>query len=158
LYGLHFVIAFVIAKLMRGNVFAALMATFFGNPLTYFPIALVSLRTGYWLTDQEQFDESRHGVMDSFVRASDDLWDNFKAIFTPKEADWSRLFDFFDEVFYPFLIGGIVPGVVAGLIAYYMSVPVIRAYQKRRTAKVKAKLDALRKKARLKAGAAKKSD
>lgn len=158
LYGLHFLLAFIIAKMMRGNVFAALMATFFGNPLTYLPIAMVSLRTGYWLTGQEQFDEDRQGVLRSFARASDDLWDNFKSIFTHKDAHWDRLVEFFDQVFYPFLIGGIVPGVVAGLIAYYMSVPVIRAYQKRRTAKVRAKLEALRKKARLKAGAAKKSD
>ena len=158
LYGLHFVFAFIIAKLMRGNVFAALMATFFGNPLTYVPIAMVSLRIGYWLTGQEQFDESRQGVARSLARASNDLWDNFKALFTPKEADWGRLVDFFDQFFYPFLIGGIVPGVIAGLVAYYMSVPVIRAYQKRRIAKVKAKFEALRKKARQKAGAVNKSD
>ena len=158
LYGLHFVAAFLVAKLMRGNAFAALMATFLGNPLTYFPIAQISLRTGYWLTGEEQFDESRQGVMRSFVRASTDLWGNFKAIFTQRDANWGHLFEFFDQVFYPFLIGGIVPGVVAGLIAYYMSVPVIRAYQKRRIAKVKAKFEALRKKARLKAGTPKKSD
>ena len=46
-YGLHFVIAAVIAKLMRGNILASLMATFFGFPPTYIPIAIASLGTGY---------------------------------------------------------------------------------------------------------------
>ena len=157
-YGLHFLLAFLIAKVMRGNIFAALMATFFGNPLTYLPIAQVSLRTGYFLTGQDQFDENRHGVLRSFARASDDLWDNFKAIFTHREADWGRLSEFYSEVFYPFLIGGIIPGVITGLIAYYLSVPVIRAYQKRRSAKVRAKLSALRRKARMQADAVRNSD
>lgn len=139
-FGLHFLVAFLIAKAMRGNVFAALMATFFGNPLTYFPIAQVSLRTGYWLTGEDQFDDTRQGVLRSFVRASDDLWDNFTAIFTHHNLHWENLIEFYDRVFYPFMIGGIIPGVVAGIIAYYLSVPVIRAYQKRRGQKRAAKL------------------
>ena len=48
-YGIHFVFAALIATIMRGNILAALMATFFGNPLTYVPIGLVSLQTGHWL-------------------------------------------------------------------------------------------------------------
>lgn len=145
-FGMHFLVAFLIAKVMRGNVFAALMATFFGNPLTYLPIALVSLRTGYWLTGEDQFDESRQSVLRSFARASDDLWDNFTALFTHHEAHWDRLYEFYDQVFYPFMVGSIIPGVVSGLIAYYLAVPVIRAYQKRRASKLAAKIRARRQK------------
>ena len=36
-YGLHFLSAFLIAKVMRGNILAAILGTFFGNPIT-FPI------------------------------------------------------------------------------------------------------------------------
>src|SRR6056297_4272605 len=38
-YGLHFVTAAILAWVMRGNILAALLSTFFGNPLTYVPIS-----------------------------------------------------------------------------------------------------------------------
>ena len=144
-YGLHFVLAFLVAKLMRGNVFAALVATFLGNPLTYLPIAWVSLRTGYWLTRDQYFHESSRSIRRSFSEASQDLWFNFRALFTPHYMEWDRLIDFFQHVFYPFLVGGILPGLLAGLIAYYLSVPVIRSYQKLRTRRLTKKLRQRRK-------------
>ncbi|MDG1739423.1 MAG: DUF2062 domain-containing protein [Paracoccaceae bacterium] len=147
-YGLHFILAYLIAKAMRANVFAALTATFFGNPLTYFPIAVLSIRIGNFLVGTGGVDEDKQGIMHKFGQATDDLWDNFKAIFTHREAHWDRLIDFYDQVFYPFMIGGIIPGVITGLIAYYLSVPVIRAYQKRRTAKRRAKFIAAQEKAK----------
>ncbi len=147
-YGLHFILAYLIAKAMRANVFAALTATFFGNPLTYFPIAIVSIRIGNFLVGTGGVDEDKRGIMHKFGQATDDLWDNFKSIFTHREAHWDRLIDFYDQVFYPFMIGGIVPGVIAGLISYYLSVPVIRAYQKRRMSKPRAKIRAAREKSK----------
>ncbi|MEL6701846.1 MAG: DUF2062 domain-containing protein, partial [Pseudomonadota bacterium] len=48
-YGLHFIVAGTIAFFMRGNVIAALLATFFGNPLTYVPIGIAALQTGHFL-------------------------------------------------------------------------------------------------------------
>ena len=41
LYGFHFFIAILIARVFQGNILAALLGTFFGNPLTYIPIGLV---------------------------------------------------------------------------------------------------------------------
>ena len=54
-----------LATLMRGNVIAALMATFFGNPLTYVPIGVISLKTGPggaslpWATDSARLAASQ---------------------------------------------------------------------------------------------------
>ena len=48
-YGLHFVAAILLARVFNGNALAALLATFFGNPLTYIPIGLVSLQTGHFI-------------------------------------------------------------------------------------------------------------
>ena len=143
-YGLHFFVAAFLAVLMRGNVFAALMATFFGNPATYIPIGVVSLQTGHWLIGTE-FDEDRASSFGrKFVDASRDLKDNLIAMFTNDVADWRGILLFYDEVFYPYMIGGLIPGVVAGTIAYFMSLPVIRAYKARRKARIKAKFDAIR--------------
>ena len=59
--------------------------------------------------------------------------------------DWQRLRIFFDEVFFPYMIGGIIPGIIAATIAYYISVPLIRAYQNRRRKVLRNKLAQLKK-------------
>lgn len=68
-------------------------------------------------------------------------------MFTDAEADWHGLKIFWGEVFYPYLIGGILPGIVVATVAYYLTVPVIRAYQKRRAKQIQAKFEALKAKA-----------
>ena len=150
-YGLHFFIAALIAMIMRGNILASLMATFFGNPLTYIPIAYTSLTMGHWMLGT-RLDRSllapreadTCGVGCQFSNAFDDLWHNFKAIFTDEKMDWRGLSEFNSEVFYPYLVGGIVPGIIVATIAYYLSVPVIRAYQNRRRKALRAKLSQLK--------------
>ncbi len=146
-YGLHFIVAALLAKLMRGNILAALLATFFGNPLTYLPIAVASLGTGRFIfgAPPQQPGEA-HTIGGKFVNAGRDLWDNLIALFTSEKSDWTRLGVFFDDIFLPYLVGGIVPGVIAASICYYLVVPVIRVYQNRRKGRIKAKFLALRKK------------
>ncbi len=149
-YGFHFVVSALIAIVMRGNILAALLATFFGNPLTYLPIGVISLRTGYFLLGMDHHPQEMHRSLGGkFVDAGRDLQHNLIAAFSDKDMDWSNLSVFYHEVFFPYLIGGIIPGVIAGLIAYYVSVPLIRAYQNRRKGALKAKLAALKGKAHL---------
>ncbi|NIY96277.1 DUF2062 domain-containing protein [Salipiger sp. HF18] len=145
-YGMHFFVAGTLAWILRGNIIAALLGTFFGNPLTYVPIAIASLRTGYWLLDINRHEPHHRSILASFSYASGDLWENTVAWFTGAPTNWSNLHVFYDVVFYPYMIGGILPGIVTGLVAYYLTVPLIRAYQNRRKGALKAKLEALRKK------------
>ncbi|MEM8580152.1 MAG: DUF2062 domain-containing protein [Pseudomonadota bacterium] len=149
-YGLHFVIAALLAKAMRGNIFAALFGTLFGNPLTYLPIGVVSLKVGHFILGTEFDEEVDKSLVGKFGDAMADLWYNFFALFTDRDADWSHLGRFYDEVFFPYLIGGILPGIVAATVCYYLSLPVLLAYQKRRRGKLKKKLEALRSQAELK--------
>ncbi|MEM9584487.1 MAG: DUF2062 domain-containing protein [Pseudomonadota bacterium] len=148
-YGLHFFIAAGLAKIGRGNILAALMSTFFGNPLTYLPIGVISLKTGHFLLGTE-FEEDMN-IGRRFAGAWRDLKDNFFAIFTDDRADWHRLGIFYDEVFFPYMVGGIIPGVIAGITCYYLSLPLITAYQNRRTGRLKAKLQEIRDKKAAKA-------
>ncbi|PTX57303.1 hypothetical protein C8N43_1970 [Litoreibacter ponti] len=141
-YGFHFFIAAGLAKVMRGNILAALMSTFFGNPLTYLPIGVISLKTGHFLLGTE-FEEDMH-IGHRFAGAWRDLKHNFWAMFNENEADWHRLSDFYDEVFFPYMIGGLIPGVLFGLAAYVLSRPLIAAYQNRRRGRIKAKLDEIK--------------
>lgn len=157
-YSLHFLIAFIIARIMRGNILAALMATFFGNPLTYVPIGFISLKTGHFLLGTTFEEGDARSFSGKFVDALGDLKNNFVALFAGGEPDWSGLSVFYDEVFFPYLIGGLVPGIVAGTVCYVLSLPLIRAYQKRRKKVIKKKFDAIRKKAESEADAADKRD
>ncbi|WP_375279260.1 DUF2062 domain-containing protein [Pseudooctadecabacter sp.] len=150
-YGLHFFIAAGMAKIMRGNILASLMATFFGNPLTYLPIAWSALATGHWLLgtrmDRELLGTERGGdcrIGCQFGNAFEDLWQNFVAIFTHDRMDWRGLSNFYEGVFYPYMIGGIIPGIVTASLCYYLSVPVIRAYQNHRRKILREKLAQLK--------------
>lgn len=146
-YGLHFLVAFLIARSIRGNILAALSSTFFGNPLTYVPIGVVSLKTGYFLLGTE-FDEGVHrSFFGKFADAGLDLKNNLFALFTDADADWNGLIVFFKQIFYPYMIGGLIPGVVTATIAYVLTLPLIRAYQQRRKSRIKAKFEAIKKKA-----------
>lgn len=159
-FGMHFVLAALVAKIMRGNIIASLLATFVGNPLTFLPIATISFQTGNFLLGRT-FDRdfgSHRSLAGKFADAWGDLTHNFLALFTDEMADWHALYVFYDEVFFPYMIGGIIPGLVAGVVGYYLSLPVIQAYQNRRKGRLKAKLKALREKAAARAEAGDRGD
>lgn len=147
-YGLHFICAGLIALVMRGNIIASLMATFFGNPLTYVPIGVVSLQTGHWLLGSRLSEEDERSFGGKFVDAGEDLWNNLWHFVLGERTDWTQWQVFYNEVFFPYMVGGIVPGVIMGTIGYYVSVPLIRAYQHRRKGVIKAKLEAIKAKAK----------
>lgn len=143
-FGMHFVVAALLAIVVRGNVLASLLGTFVGNPLTYVPIGIISLTTGHFMLGRPPHDHGGRSFGGKFIDAAGDLKDNLIALVTDKDADWTGLAVFYHDVFYPYLIGGIVPGLVAGIVAYYVSVPLIRAYQHRRRGALKKKLAAIR--------------
>lgn len=158
LFGLHFLGAVLLARLMKGNIVASLMATFVGNPFTFVFIALASLQTGHWLLGTELKEGELRALSRKFGDAGSDLWHNFMAIFTHAKMDWSGLAIFSRDVFYPYLVGGIIPGIFFATLAYVASVPLLRAYQKRRKGLIKAKFEALKQKTAAKADAKRKMD
>ena len=144
-FGLHFIIALVLAKLMRGNMLASLLGTFFGNPLTLVPISFTALNTGYFILGGRPDNGMMHALPGLFSGASRDLWHNFTAMFGAGVAEWSRLAIFYKEVFLPYLVGGIIPGIIAGTMCYMLCVPLVRAYQNRRRNALREKMARLQK-------------
>ncbi len=139
-FGLHFLIAWFLARVMRGNVLAALISTFFGNPLTYVPIAATSLWFGHRILGTRPDRGQIAGMGQQISGAWSDIWHNLLAVFTPEAMEWGRLAVFYQELFKPFMIGSLIPGVIAGCVCYLISVPVIRVYQNQRRKKLQAKL------------------
>lgn len=138
-FGLHFFLSATIAYLIRGNIMAALLATFVGNPFTFPLIAAISMEIGTWLLGTPPVPLPF--VLASFSDAAVEIWRNFVAIFTSAEAEWGDLPMFFGRVFLPYLIGGIAPGIACAFAFYILSEPLIRAYQKARVARLKKKFE-----------------
>lgn len=143
LHGFHFLAAAGIAWVIGGNILAALLATFVGNPITFPFIAYAAT----WLGREIM---GNHGVLSpkmifgEFADATAQLWQNLRAVFGPEEAHWDQLGSFFHDIFLPYLVGGVLLGTIAGVIAHYMTVPVIRAYHRRRARKLAQRIEKIR--------------
>jgi uncharacterized protein len=143
LFGLHFVIAALIARGIGGNILAGLLATFFGNPLTFPLIVELSVQLGNWILGQGgamHFPQ----VMRAFGLATGELWKNLIAIVTGGDTNWFSLRLFFRRVFLPYMVGGIPLGVAVSVIMYYVSLPLILAYQARRRNKLRKRFEQTR--------------
>lgn len=134
LFGFHFIYAVLCALLIRGNVLAAMLATFVGNPITFPFMAATSLKVGEWLFGMESAVPLPQ-LFTAFAQATGQLWENLARLLlggATEPAHWDRLAVFFEGVFLPYLVGSPLPGLVAGIAAYLLSYQVIAAYQRRR--------------------------
>lgn len=153
LFGLHFFLAAGVALLIRGNVLASILGTFFGNPVTFPFIAILSTTFGNFLLGRHHWrsgaaalpdPEAGEGIVSLFIHAAGDLKHNFFAAFTDATAQWHGLNAFFNDIFVPYLVGSILPGIIAAIACYYLALPIITAYQNRRRAKIKERLTQIR--------------
>lgn len=138
LFGFHFLSSALMAWILRGNILAALLATFIGNPITTPLIAISSVEIGHWMLGIDE-PLTVISIFGAFAGAGTEIWNNLIAIFTPETTHWSSLARFFRVIFLPFLVGGILPGLIVGMIFYYLTIPVIRAYQRIRAMKTEAR-------------------
>ena len=70
----------------------------------------------------------------AFANAGRDLWFNIVSIFGPKQAQWDGLIQFWNEIYLPYFIGALGPAILVSAIAYYLTIPLVTAYQKARAA------------------------
>jgi uncharacterized protein (DUF2062 family) len=143
LFGFHFLSAAGLAWLMRGNILAALLATFVGNPITTPFIAVSAVETGHWLLGSS-VDMSFLSIVTAFSNAGTELWENVRAIFTEEPTQWSSLSAFFHTYYWPYLIGGILPGLAVSLVFYWATIPLVRTYQKLRASKLRERSETRR--------------
>ena len=115
-FTLHFVLAALLAWMLRANILAALFGTAVGNPLSFPFIAATSLGLGHWILGT---DASADSGRQSFSFGW--LWDNFA------------------DIFLPYLVGGIIPGLIVGTVCYLLVRPLVAAYQNRRSKRLAAR-------------------
>lgn len=139
-FGLHFVLAGLFAYLIRGNIVAAAIGTFVGNPLTFPLIASVSVDLGSRMLGMPG-NMPLYRIVAAFSRAWLELWANLSAIFTSAETHWDRLAVLFQEVFLPYLIGGILPGLLTSLVFHMITHRVVTAYQRARVARLRKRVE-----------------
>ena len=133
--GLHFLIAALLAILLRGNVLASAIGTFFGNPWTFLFIWVSDYRLGVWLLKQS-------GHSDQFVTLNlqqlADIMIIFMHFFTfSGDVDWQQVAGPFGQVFLPMTIGGTVLAILSWLVAFvlcYFSLVGWRAHRAKRLA------------------------
>lgn len=140
LYGFHFLGGLLIAWAIRGNLLASMIGTFVNNFLTIVPISAMAVTLGYWLLGMEPREGMIEGLGHAFAGAWDDIWHNLGAIFGPERMEWGGLAEFFRDVFWPYLAGGLLPGLVAALASYWLTVPLVRAYQAARRRRLEERL------------------
>jgi uncharacterized protein (DUF2062 family) len=132
--GLQFIAAWLAARAIRGNLLAALLATFNTNPVTTPFFAVLAMTLGHWILGIEK-PLSWPYIRDATEIAASDLWFNLKAIFTSDVTRWDGLIQFWHEIYWPYFIGALGPGIILSLIGYYITIPLVEAYQKARAAK-----------------------
>jgi hypothetical protein len=134
--GMQFIAAWLASRLVKGNLLAALLATFNTNPITTPFFAVLAMSLGHWILGiQKPLSPEYIGM--AFANAGADLWFNVKATFGPQHARWDGLLQFWHEIYVPYFLGALGPGLVLSTLFYWLTIPLVVAYQKARAAKSK---------------------
>ena len=139
LFGLHFLIAGLLSYLLRANVLASLIGTFIGNPITFPIITVFNLKLGEWILGSDEYSSADGGkIFEGFL---DFIFLIYKSFFTEGsigENSVPRMNEFFNGVFIPYSLGGLILGIFIAFISYFLLRPLVSTYQKKRDA-LKAK-------------------
>ncbi|MFT3973676.1 MAG: DUF2062 domain-containing protein [Amaricoccus sp.] len=129
LFGLHVVLAAGLARLVRGNMLAGLLGTVVGNPITFPFIASSSLWLGRQIIGFGATGRDFDRVSDAFSQAAAALWQSTLSLAGLGVSQWGRVVPFLRDVFWPYLVGGIAPGLAAAVASYYLLLPLVTTYQ-----------------------------
>ena len=126
-FGLHIFLAALLAYLLKGNIVAALLGTFFGNPITWPFIAAFSVKLGQMILGHptQNFEAS----LEQILEAVNAFMRGLISLFGYGKSDWMLVYDFMKELFFPYLIGGFILGLIIALISYFIFRPIIYAYK-----------------------------
>ena len=137
-FGFHFFLAAGCAWLVRGNILASLFGTIIGNPFSFPLISASSLWLGRWILGQRDSGSNFEAITEAFADAFSSIWATVQSWFGYGPSMLDGLMVFFHNVFLPYLIGGILPGLLTAIVSYWILGPIVAAYQERRRKKLLA--------------------
>lgn len=137
-FGLHFALAAAFAWVVRANILAALFGTVVGNPLTFPFISVTALYLGRRMMARSTDGGNVEAITHAFTEALSAIWGTAKSWFGHGPSMLDGLLDFANQVFLPYLVGGILPGLIVAAICYWIIGPIVAAYQERRRRKLVA--------------------
>lgn len=126
--GLHFMIGFLLAYLVRGSMLASAFGTFVGNPITFPFIWILTYNFGSYLLGME-------GRGDVSIELPGAAW---WLLFHDPQLLWQQFWNQLWPVIRPMTVGGVPIGTAAGLLVYFPIRYVVSAYQVKRRARLAA--------------------
>ena len=118
-FGLHMLLVFIFAKLLKGNFWIGVLATFVGNPWTFPFITFWTFSLGHFILGSN----GRKGSLSSAP---------------PLREIWNQLPYFWEHYIWPMTVGGAPTGVVVGVVTYFFVRGSIRRFQHMRIEKIRA--------------------
>ncbi len=110
--GFHFILAGILAFILRGSIVAAMVGTFFGNPWTFPAIWYGTFKIG------------------SFILGGGGA--------VPATLSIEHLMSQPDSVFYPMLIGCVPPSIIVWMLIFFPARDMVEHYQRRRVRRLKS--------------------
>ncbi len=107
LWGFHFLLAALIAWILRGNILASALGTVVGNPFTFPLIFWVNYIVGMFLL---------HG-----------RWVSWEEVSVPSNPDELA------DLFWPLMVGSVPMGLFGAVVSYMIVFWIIRAYRARKS-------------------------
>lgn len=127
LVGFHFLLAALVALLIRGNILASAIGTVVGNPLTFPFIWLAAYNTGALILGIDM--KSKVDIV---------LPEDAGASFFAHPVDTvMAIWRIIEPIFLPMMVGGIPLGLMAGAACYFFVRMTVDRFQARRRAALK---------------------
>jgi len=111
--GFHFLTAFLVAYLIAGNLLAAALGTFFGNPISFPFIWASTYTTGNFILNRTS-NHADNGLNDTLRSLGGDWSLGFSSVFDQIAGIWN-------PVIKPMLIGAIPVGVGVSVVTYVIT-------------------------------------
>ena len=125
--GFHFLIGGALAMLLRGNVLASAIGTFFGNPWTFIPIWLADYEVGLGVIHAIGYGDDLSAL--TLDELGGILGSVLQFMSLSGALSWSELLVRVEHVLMPMLIGGVVLGVIAWLVSFLLGLWAVRGWR-----------------------------
>ena len=125
--GLHFILAGALALLLRGNVLASAIGTFFGNPWTFILIWLADYEIGLAIIHAFGYGADLHVLSIDELGAI--MGTAMRFLSFSGNIGWADISRDIEQVFMPLLIGGTVLGAIAWVASFLLTLWAVKGWR-----------------------------